>query len=106
MENWEPCDPSWLVTLAREQHPSETWLPSALSTCTRCWRESKAYVRFVNSRNPNEPGSDWQFLTNLTLESVEEGFIVLDILQNHRVGGVEFVDNRCGMMVPRLGFDR
>jgi len=92
MASWEPCDPSWLVTLAREQHPSEAWLPSALSACTRCQYESKAYVRFVNSRSPNEPGSDWQFLTNLTLESSTEGFIVLDILQGNRVGGAEFVD--------------
>ncbi len=92
MASWEPYDPSWLVALARAQHPAEAWLPNALAACTRCQHESKAYVRFVNGRNPNEPGSDWQFLTNLTLESVEEGFIVLDILQDNRVGGVEFVD--------------
>ena len=92
MANWEPYDPSWLVALARDQHPSETWLQTALARCTRCQRESKAYVRFVADRNANEPGSDWQFLTNLTLESAEEGFIVLDILVNNRVGGVEFVD--------------
>jgi hypothetical protein len=49
-------------------------------------------VSFVDSRNANEPGADWQFVANLTLESREEGFIVLDILENHRVGGVEFVD--------------
>lgn len=91
MANWQPYDPSWLVALAREQHPSETWLPTALAACTRCCRESKAYLRFVNERAPNEPGSDWQFLTNLTLESIE-GLIVLDAIRDHRVGGVEFVD--------------
>lgn len=92
MAQWEPYDPNWLVALARDQHPTETWLPIALTACTRCRRESKAYVTFVDSRNANEPGADWQFLTNLTMESPEEGFIVLDILEGNRVGGVEFVD--------------
>jgi hypothetical protein len=45
----------------------------------------------VNSDRPNESGSDWQFAENLELESPTEGGIVLDILTNHRVGGVEFV---------------
>jgi hypothetical protein len=49
--------------------------------------ESKAYVHFVNPAS-----SDWQFHSNLQLESPTEGFVVLDILDNHRVGGVEFVD--------------
>jgi len=89
--NWEPYDPTWLIELAREQHPEEAWLPAALAACTRCRRESDAYIYFVNPDGPNKPGSDWQFDANLELQSPTEGWIVLDILANHRVGGVEFV---------------
>ena len=90
--NWEPYDPTWLIDLAREQHPEEAWLPEALAACTRCRRESEAYIHFVDSNRPNKPGSGWQFDTNLELQSPTEGWIVLDILVDHRVGGVEFVD--------------
>jgi hypothetical protein len=91
-ESWESYNPSWLVVLACEQHPQQPWLPDALSQCTRCLRESDAYIYFVNPVNPNEPGSEWQFDTSILLECPTEGLLVLDILKENRVGGVEFVD--------------
>ena len=89
---WEPYDPAWLIALAREQYSEEQWLPAALAECTRCLRESVAYLHFVDSARPNKPGSEWQFDGNIMLESPSEGLIVLDILKNNRVGGVEFID--------------
>jgi len=89
--SWEPYDPSWLVELAREQEPEHPWLPEALAVCTRCRWRSPAYVYFVDGSNPNQPGSSWQFVTNLILEHPTEGELVLDILTEHRVGGVEFL---------------
>lgn len=90
--NWEPYDPTWLVELARQQRPEERWLPEALAKCTRCLRESRAYFYFVDPARPNEAGAEWQFDTNITLESPAKGSLVLDILKGFRVGGVEFVD--------------
>lgn len=90
--HWEPYDPNWLIELAREQHPDAPWLPEALAKCTRCSRQSGANIYFVDFARPNEPGSEWQFEANLELHSATEGWIVLDILVGHRVGGVEFVD--------------
>lgn len=90
--DWQTYDPTWLVQLAREQLPEEPWLAEALANCTRCCRESDAYIRFVDASRPNEPGSAWQIDTSLHLESPREGWLALDILTGRRIGGVEFVD--------------
>ena len=89
-EQWQTYDPEWLVELARDQHPDKPWLLSALSTCTRGCYESRAYIHFVNSSNPNEPGSPWQFSENILLKT-NKGEVVLDILENEKVGGAEFL---------------
>jgi len=89
--DWEPYDPTWLVELAREQAPEYPWLPSALSTCTRRRWRGQAYMAFVNSDRPNEPDSEWQFVENVVLEHSSQGELVLDILTERRVGGVEFL---------------
>jgi hypothetical protein len=47
---------------------------------------------FVDSSCPNEPGSAWQFDFCVELESPTDGWLILDILKDRRVGGVEFVD--------------
>ena len=89
--NWEPYDPTWLVDLARQSCPDESWLVAALQRCTRAARESRAYLHFVDPANANAPGSEWQFVENILLEHPTEGDIVLDILTDRRVGGVEFL---------------
>ena len=33
MSDSKPYDPAWLVELATEQLPEETWLPAALAVC-------------------------------------------------------------------------
>jgi len=88
---WEAYDPAWLVALVREQCPDEPWLADAAATCTRCQVESRAYIYFVDGASPNQPRSPWQFERNIVLSSPSEGEIVLDILTDQRIGGVEFV---------------
>lgn len=89
--DWKPYDPTWLVELARAQSPDEPWLADALARCTRAMENGRAYLYFVDPNAPNEPGSDWQFDNNLTLDHPREGMLVLDILTGRRVGGVEFI---------------
>jgi hypothetical protein len=91
MSDWESYDPSWLVELARLQVPGEPWLPAALAHCCRAWKESPAYTYFVSPHRQNLPGSEWQFDFNIVLEHPTEGDLVLDILKDRRVGGVEFI---------------
>jgi hypothetical protein len=90
-EDGKVYDPSWLVLLANEQLPELDWLPEALNVCRHIHAETSAYIYFVDPTNPNEPGSDWSFQENLILEDPQEGTLVLDILTNHRVGGIEFL---------------
>lgn len=86
---WTTYDPSWIIALAQEQLPDETWLPAALARCTAAHRPTMAYVRFVSGANPNQPGSEWQFERNLILEHPEHGEVVLDVLRDGRIGGIE-----------------
>ena len=96
MSDWKPYDPTWLVDLAKEQHPEEPWLPAALAACTMARQESAAYIHFVNRADPDEPGSEWQEQTDLILKHPTEGELVLDILEGNRVGGVEFLAKLSG----------
>jgi hypothetical protein len=86
---WREYDPSWLVQLARDQAPE---LMSSLANCTTARVESDAYIHFVNPEFPNQPGSRWQMDRNVSLQHPEHGELVLDLLKDGRVGGLEFLD--------------
>lgn len=88
---WRPYDPAWLVELARESRPDEPWLAEALARCTRATEGGRAYLYFVDPALPNEPGSQWQFEGNVSLEHPREGTLVLDVLRGRRIGGVELL---------------
>jgi hypothetical protein len=92
MTDWEAYDPTWLVELARSRRPDLPWLAEAFARCIRCRVESEFYVRFVDSDRANQPGSDWQFRENLFLDDPTEGNLVVDVLQDGRVGGIEYYD--------------
>jgi hypothetical protein len=84
--NWIPYEPDWLIALAINQLPDESWLPAALAQCTQgCW-ESRFYIHFVDAA-----GSDWQFNRNLELNDLVEGPLILDVLVGDRIGGIEFL---------------
>ncbi len=89
---WEPFDPAWLVALAREQLPDKPEIAFALSGIEQCAKYSVASWYFVDPTNPNKPGSEWQFKTNEHVFDVEQGPLVLDVLKDGRIGGVEFLD--------------
>lgn len=88
---WIAYDPAWLVDASERQYPDQPQLVAALARCTRACRESRAYIHFVAPERPNQPGSEWQFERNLLLEKTAHGTLVLDILRDGRVGGVEFL---------------
>jgi hypothetical protein len=82
-------DPAWLVELAREQEPS---IADALAKCRTVLRETHAYIYFVPDEDANRPGAEWQFGRCVQLEHASEGLLVVDVLKDGRIGGVEFVD--------------
>ena len=79
--NWADYDPTWLVELARAQHPEESWLHTALAACTRCLQEDAETSYFVDRM-------EGHFARNVILSWPERGKIVLDILTDGRVGGM------------------
>lgn len=84
--------PCMLIEAVKEQAPEYPWLPEALAECGAGQWESPAYVGYVSRRNPNQPGSEWQFEANVVLNHQTLGMVVIDVLQGSRLGGIEFVD--------------
>jgi hypothetical protein len=92
---WETYDPAWLVALAKEQYPDEPCFAEALARCTRRAEGCPSYMYFVDPKDVNQPGAEWQFDQNIMLESDAEGMLILDVLKDGRIGGVEFVTRPC-----------
>lgn len=84
---WKEYDSSWLVKLAKEQYPDDISLHEELKKCTKI----KSNIYFVDPRNPNCTGSEWQFDKSITLIHPEMDEIVLDIMKDGRVGSIEFL---------------
>lgn len=79
------------MALARAQHPDEPWLAAALSRCTVCLREGRAYLHFVDPDASLSSRDDVDFDRTIVLVDPEGGDVVLDVLTGHRVGGAEFL---------------
>jgi hypothetical protein len=88
----EGFHPLMLVDAVQQQVPEFACLPAALGSCGAGDWESRAYVRYVSRHNPNQPGSEWQFETNVQILHETLGTVVLDVLKGNRLGGIEFVD--------------
>jgi len=84
---WETYDPSWLVSIARAREPDAPWLADSLAMCTRAAWECGAYLYFIDPKR-----RDAKFSENIVLESTTEGDLVLDILTDRSVAGIEFLD--------------
>ena len=69
----------------------ESHLRTNLNTIKFGKWESKAYYKFVDSTDANKSGSKWQFKENIILEHPKYKTIVLDILQDDQLGGIEFI---------------
>ena len=81
----------WIITLIKEQEPERTDLIKQLQDSEKKEWIRQSYIRFVSRERPNLSGSEWQFEENIVLEHDTEGTIVLDILKDGRIGGIEFV---------------
>ena len=70
----------------KDEYP---WLPESLKNCVSIIKETKYYIYFINPKRPNKPGAEWQFADNIFLENTKYGDVVLDVLKDNRIGGVE-----------------
>ncbi|WP_109437039.1 hypothetical protein [Aquimarina sp. AU119] len=88
---WEKYNPEWLAQIAEKQIPEEIEIIRSIRNCTQIYWESRAYGYFVNPKNANLPNSEWQFEQNITLQDKKEGELILDILTDKKIGGIEFM---------------
>ena len=50
------------------------------------------YIHFLDPSSANQPGAEYQFRETISLNHPEFGELMLDILQDNRVAGIEFYD--------------
>ncbi|MFY7733363.1 MAG: hypothetical protein ACOVSR_07740 [Bacteroidia bacterium] len=82
-----------IIELVQQQEPNRQDIIIALSNSFGGHWESKAYYRFVDSKNANEKGAEWQFDENVVIESETLGTLVIDYLKDKRIGGIELLKN-------------
>jgi len=77
-----------IIALVREQYPERKDLIVALQNATGGLWTDKAYFQFIDSTNANQPGESWQHDDCIV---VEKANIVIDLLKDGRIGGIEFL---------------
>lgn len=82
----------WLIELIHEQESNRFDLIEQLEKSAMKKWIRQPYIYFVSAERPNQPGSEWQFKESIVLEHKTEGTIVLDILKDGKIGGIEFVN--------------
>lgn len=87
----EEIDLEYIIKLVSEQEPESLDVINALKKCEKGKWDGSAYYRFVNSSNANNPGAVWQHDYCIVLEQENNADIVLDILKDGRIGGIEFI---------------
>ena len=90
--DWQPFDSSWLIALAKQQMPNEEWLVEALGQCTQVAEDSSGTYAYFFPREQAKGNSEWDFSKNISLRDPEFGELVLDVLNNGKIGGIEFLD--------------
>ena len=88
----EPVNIKEIIELVEKQEPDRQDIIVALTNTVGGHWESKAYYKFVNSKNANKKGAEWQFDENIVLEHDKLGTIILDYLKDKRIGGIEFLE--------------
>ena len=77
-----------IIELVRLEHPDRREVIAGLENSTNGHWRSKAYYQFVDSTNANQPGAEWQHDDCIVVEEID---IVIDLLKDGRIGGIEFI---------------
>lgn len=95
----EPCDFSDLVPLARTQWTEYPLIADSFARCTTQWPESELYTYFIDPTTIHKPGSAWQFAGNFFLSCPVRGTLVVDVMKDGSIGGIEYLDRVMGHKV-------
>ena len=81
-----------IVELVKQQEPLRKDVINALTECKSGQWRGNAYFQFVDSKNANQDGAEWQFNENIVIEHQKKGTIIIDFLKNKKIGGLEFYE--------------
>lgn len=81
-----------IIKLVMEQEPDRQDLIKALLETKGGYWSGNGYYQFVDSKYANQAGADWQHDESIVLEQENGGDIVIDLIKDGRVGGIEFID--------------
>ena len=88
----EAIDLKEIIKLVEEQLPDRQDIVKALLECGNGSWTSRGYLQFVSSINANQPNAEWQHSDCIVIEQKNRGDIVIDVLKDGRIGGIEFID--------------
>tara|TARA_R110000850_G_scaffold108909_2_gene221439 strand:- start:1129 stop:1413 length:285 start_codon:yes stop_codon:yes gene_type:complete len=80
-----------IIELLKQQEPERTATINHLENQAPCKWLKRAYIPINSSERVNQPLSECQIEESIVLEHEEEGDIVLDILKDGRVAGIEMI---------------
>lgn len=82
-----------IIKLVQKQEPDRLEIVAALHNCKGGKWTSNGYYSFViPDSKPNQPGSNWQHAESIVIEQEQMGDIVIDLLKDGQIGGIEFID--------------
>ena len=81
-----------LAAVALAQRPDRPELAVAFARCTRQWQESEKYTYLVDPFKPEL----WRYAGGVTLECPVLGSLIVDMLKDGSIGGIEFLDKVFG----------
>lgn len=77
-----------IIDLVRDEHPDRQDVIIGLQNSVGGHWKSKAYYQFVDSKNANQVGSNWQHDDCIVVVKIDA---VIDLLKDGRIGGIEFI---------------
>ncbi|MEO8591177.1 MAG: hypothetical protein ABI432_17495 [Flavobacteriales bacterium] len=93
-------DPALLVRLARAQWSDRPELAAAFANCTREWPRNGLYTYF---QSPVDREKKWDFGGSLFLEHPVLGTLVVDVMKDNSIGGMEYLDRVMGHPTSAAG---
>lgn len=87
----QPARIKEIIQLVKQQEPGRSDIIKSLKKCSGGKWTSSGYYQFVFG-SKNNKGPEWKFNENIVLEHEFLGFIVLDVLKNGSIGGIEYIN--------------
>lgn len=80
-----------IIKFLKHNPPEKSIIRSNLDKINSGKQESKAYYKFVDSTRANQLCSEWISKENIIPEHPALGTIVLDIIENEQLEGIELI---------------